>query len=225
MANKITIEIGEEKLSKLKIIDENGEIQIKYVSIDDITKMITSASLMEKKEEENYIETPLLPQFQDISTIQYLESENTQVYIIKKDAGNIDMSYFQDKFNNVGFPTLLFKIKISHNSIRSVNLVAVKDTLITKNTELFRYPFSNVFSDTRVCLGANNIAQLDVENTSTIFRIPNLVLTLDNNNDAYRGTNNTGLALRELLEKLQNEKFNNDWLVPTNLTYDSWHNN
>jgi len=113
----------------------------------------------------------------------------------------MDMSYFKDKFNNVDIPTLLFKIKVSTDSIRGIELVAVKDQIIKGDTVLFKYPFSNVFADTKVCLGANNIASLEVAETAFIYRIPNLVLSLDNNNDAYHNSNNTGLPLRELLNK------------------------
>ncbi|HBF76919.1 MULTISPECIES: hypothetical protein [Clostridium] len=222
MENNITIEIGEEKLNKIKIYTDSG-IETKYISLDELMKMIESASTMEEEKEE-FIESPIFPQFSGISTIQYRESQTSQVYIIKKEACRMDLTYFGDKFNNVGIPTLLFKILVYNNSIKGVELVAVKDAVITEHTPLFKYPFSNVFDNTSVCLGANNIAALDISETAFIYRIPNLVLSLENNNDAYNNANNTGLALRELLNKLSNNDFNNDWLKPLNMDYSKWAN-
>lgn len=223
MENKITIEIGENKLGKIKIKTDQG-IETKYVAIEDIANMFIGANTLEnEKEKEIFVKSPILPQFQDIFTVQYMESENnTQVYVLKKESTQMDLTYYGDKYTNVGIPTLLFKIKVSNNSIKQIQIVAIKDKIIREDTELFKYPFSNVFENTNVCLGPNNIAALDINDTATIHRIPNLVLTLDNNNDAYHSANNTGLPLRELLAKLSNKKFDEGILNPLNKTYKQW---
>ena len=223
MENKITIEIGENKLGKIKIKTDQG-IETKYVAIEDIVDMFMGANTLEPSTEkkEDFIESPILPQFQDIFTVQYLESENSQVYVLKKESTQMDLTYYGDKYTNVGIPTLLFKIIVSNNSIRQIQIVAIKDKIIREDTELFRYPFSNVFSNTNVCLGANNIASLDITDTGTIQRIPNLVLILDNNDDSYYAANNSGLPLREVFSKLTNKEFDNNMLNPLNKTYKQW---
>lgn len=227
--DKILIEIGEDKLPKIKIINSSGT-ETKYVSLSDLAAMFASASELDNSQEEVYMESPLLPQFNGISTVQYLESESTQIYILRKEACKMDLTYFGDAFSNVGIPTLLFKIKVSNDSIKGVEVVAIKEPVISKTTMLYRYPFSNVFDTTKMCLGANNIAGLDVAQTSTIYRIPNLVLSLDNNNDAYRNSNSSSLELRELFAKLSGKKFDQEILVQLKindekfLTYEKWVN-
>lgn len=227
--DKIIIEIGEDKLPKIKIVNSSGT-ETKYVTLSDLALMFTSASELDNSQEELYMESPLLPQFVGISTVQYLESESTQIYVLRKEACKMDLSCFGDAFSNVGIPTLLFKVKISNNSIKGIEVVAITDPVISKTTMLYRYPFSNVFDTTKMCLGANNIAALDVAQTSTIYRIPNLVLSLDNNNDAYRNSNSSNLELRELFTKLSGKKFDEKILVQLKisngkfLTYDKWVN-
>lgn len=116
---------------------------------------------------------------------------------------------FQDvAFENVGHPRLLFAISCVNNQVQQVKLCALKGkTELNLETELYHYPYSNVFSNGRVCWSKWDELPID--------QIPMMFLSTSNNSHLNKDT-------LSLFQKYQNKNFNDRNLKPMQLTIENW---
>lgn len=217
---KINIEIGEDNLIKVKQ-EENNKTSIKYITFDKLAELIISTK--NNKEDTSIYETPLLPANKNTYTIQYKQlSSGAEIYYIVKEKCNIDITYFDTIYKNVGIPKLIFAVKVYEEVIRDVYTVAVKDKVIHEDTALYHYPFSNVSTGNgHICFGSNKISSIKITSPIMLHSIPDMFLSMPNNNDNY-GNNTSNMEYRMLLESLQDKEFNDDYLMCMNKTYKEW---
>jgi len=116
---------------------------------------------------------------------------------------------FQDvAFENVGHPRLLFAITCVNDQVRGVKLCALKGKVeLNLETELYHYPYSNVFTDGRVCWSGWDELPID--------QIPLMFLSTSNNSHLNEDT-------LSLFQKYQNKNFNDRNLKPMQLTIENW---
>lgn len=115
---------------------------------------------------------------------------------------------YHDVRMEVGHPRLLFAIYTNNNGVTEVRLAALKGTKpLSETTELFRYPFSNVFKDGKVCWSDYHDLAIDT--------IPTFFLSAPNN--SHLGNNTY-----ELYQEFQNKDFNEDLLEPLGFTLEYW---
>lgn len=219
-------------------IMDNNMVKIKHKGADENTaKRITFkafAQAIKASEEQRDIasinveieSSPLFPVFilDGVATIQHkkIYPAEYEYFFITRANTPSNIKYYDTVYEKVGMPKLIFCIKMLKNIIQDIYVGAVKDTVITEDTQIYKYPFSNVFSDTRICFGGNRISKFDIKNPVMLHSMPDLFLSMENNNDSYGHANNSGKDYRVLLEELQSNTFNNDWLIPLNKTYGDW---
>lgn len=190
--------------------------ETKYITFEDFAGAVLSAR--ESVNETVQFKTPILPK----NCVQYIElSNNSYVIVLKREKGNIDMIYGNRVFKQVGIPTLLFAFKLYQNTLHAGYVVAIKDTkFITRNTKLYHYPFSNVYNFSHsICWGSNKLPTFD--EVAYTQNIPDMFLSMPNSNHNY-GKNLSGLEYRPLLEALEGNSFNEDWLLDASQTYGEW---
>ncbi|MCC0673185.1 hypothetical protein IC216_14430 [Clostridioides sp. ES-S-0145-01] len=131
------------------------------------------------------------------------------------------MSFGKDFYSDVGMPNLLFAIKTVNNIFSGLYVSVSKTKNINESTQLFIYPFSNVYDSGNVCLYSDQI-NLDFSKIENIFLVPNIFFSMPNTIDHFSVKNNTqNLDYLGLLEYLNHKQFYNNLLVK-NYTYNKW---
>lgn len=130
-------------------------------------------------------------------------------------------------YRAIPFPRLIFKMGFRKKDdgyiLHETYIVAVKERgRLAKDTPLFRYPYSHVDWNTRMCIGINQFPT--IKTLDEAYKMPRYVLTIPNLDHYYdRGTNLSGMVLRELLENLDGkESFPEEWLSPLFYTLEEW---
>jgi hypothetical protein len=221
MENAI-IKFTDENNVTVEFKTENGN-EVRYISFNDFAQAILAANQQVKFEAIDVVDSPIFTVGHGISTVQTREySTGSRTVILVREPMPMDITYFDDVYKNVGIPRLLFGIKIYQNIIQSVRIMAIKDFIIKENTPLYEYPFSNVSRGTgNVCFGMNRVSSIDVTHLTALHSIPDMFLSMPNNNDNY-GHNLSGLDYRPLLERLSDKPFDDNWLEPAKKTYKEW---
>jgi len=132
-----------------------------------------------------------------------------------------DITYYGSAYQNFPLPKLVFGFHLSNEGRVSQTRLGVigSDSHIKPSTPMFAYPFSNV-SGTRLCIGNNVLPKC--QNLHTLTSLPYHILSMDNNNDYFKTSNNKlGLEMRDLLELLKDKPqdfYYSNILVPNKST-------
>lgn len=222
--SKTCIEITEDRLCKVTTINDLGVKINKYVDFKTVIDLLISSSEDNEDLCEDFSSTisDILPGDNLISTIQVKElpKSNSKWYVLLREQQPINMKLvtnsdgekIENIYKNVAMPKTLFAIKVCNSKCVSLRIGCVKEGLIKESTEIYKYPYSNVFDTQSVCLGGNMINDFLLNDLSNIVMIPEMFLTMPNNRDGYSGSNISGLKYEELLECFEESKFDNDIL-------------
>jgi len=133
-----------------------------------------------------------------------------------------DISYVGTEYKDFPLPRLIFGFHISSEGrISQCRLGVVgNESNLKPTTPMFKYPFSNVSSNTRLCIGNNPLPR--VQSLHTLGSLTYHILSMDNNNDHFRPSNNKlGLEMRDLMELLKDKQqscYYEDILIPSGTT-------
>lgn len=163
-------------------------------------------------------ETPFLPK----NCIKITTKTNShEVYI------EIPKRKWQITYNNqsfvVGFPRLIFKYFVSNQRIINLKVVAIKgNESINQDTELYRFPYSNVhhFSGD-VCMGSNQFPEIN--NLADLEKMHYLFFGTPFGDD-YGASTIKGMPLKDLFEEFTEREFDDDLLVPLQTTFGQFFN-
>ncbi|NHN33259.1 hypothetical protein [Paenibacillus agricola] len=169
----------------------------------------------------NYkLSTPILPK----NCVFYQErGDGSIVAGIEVEKGMHDIVFgdmSQVVYNQVGYPKLLFWFSLNKGKVYAY-VAAVKDTIIKNDTQLFLFPYSNVYASGQICWGSLN--ELTIKEVRQLESLPSLFLGATKNNDLYR--NSSAINLRDLLITMQHQSFDDKTLDPMNKTVGSILNN
>ncbi|PGT81496.1 hypothetical protein [Bacillus sp. AFS040349] len=163
---------------------------------------------------ERVCSSPLLPK----NCFIYQEMLDGRVLVgIEVEAQRFDVKYHRRDFKQVGHPNMLFLFKISGQEVLMSQLVCIKDKLLKPTTQLYRYPFSNVFKSLSCCWP--DLQSYKVKDLSMVGTLPYAFINSPNNDHAYFGEN-----LGEKFYFLQDNDFNHEDLTPIEdgLTLSDW---
>lgn len=231
MSQRTIIELNNSNYCKITVEDENGVKTNKNVSFE------TLMSLMSASTTEDYFDnssanvhvSDILPGDHMISTIQVKEiySSKSKWYVLLREQVPVDMKLKNKVYRKVAMPRTLYAIKVCNNKCVSLRICCVQNGPITMDTPIYRYPYSNVFDTKSVCLGGNSISDFELNDLSNIVMIPEMFLSMINNNDGYYGSNSSDFNYDELLELMENASFDNKILVKSynTPTYKNFLNN
>lgn len=222
--SKTCIEITEDRLCKVTTQNKLGIKINKYVDFQTVIQLLIAASEEnESVRQVNAILSDILPGDSLISTIQVKElpNSNSKWYVLLREQkpSNIILTTYKEgqkkekKFKNVAMPKTLYAIKVCNNKCVSLRIGCVKKGLINNDTVIYKYPYSNVFDTTSVCLGSNMLSDFLLEDISNIVMIPEMFLSMPNNYDGYTNSNSSGFIYEELLECFEESTFDEDILL------------
>ena len=131
--------------------------------------------------------------------------DGSQVITMLHESDKADISYVGTMYKDFPLPRLVFGFNISEEGKVSNCKLGIVDnsTILSPATPMFAYPFSNV-SGTNLCVGNNRFPQ--VKSLHTLGSMTYFILSMDNNNDMFKPSNNKlGLEMRDLLELLKDK--------------------
>ncbi|SDO17918.1 E2 family protein D [Paenibacillus sp. yr247] len=159
------------------------------------------------------LSSPVLPkncaffeQYGNGKMVVGIEVEKGQHDVVFGDQG-------QTVYEKVGYPRLLFWFSL-YNGKAEGYVAAVKDAILKDSTELFRFPYSNVNQSGLMCWPT--LKQHTIQDLRQLETLPFVFLGAPKNMDLYVSIQ--GMNLRDLLDRMQHQDFNDDLLVPTNKT-------
>lgn len=218
----IMIEITDDY--NIKILNQDGlaSTSVKYIEINDLINILqvskNAGDTIKNKCGEVLLRTPIFPSFGDVSTLQYIVHDSeTQHIILKKDACKHDFNFHGKIYKKISIPTTIFTFRIYKGLIQAGYVACVKDKVITEDTKIYKYPFGNVYSDTRICFGANSMANHKCDVFQSLHSMPSRFLLMETTsfgNNKYKIDN-----YEDLYKSLQTEEFDLDKLIPHNMTY------
>lgn len=132
-----------------------------------------------------------------------------------------DITYGEKEYLNFPLPRLVFAVRVIENGkLAECSLGVVADETPTPDTIMYHYPFSNVYPDSKVCVGNNVLPRY--KKLTALKNFPRYLLGLPDNDDFFKPENNRpGLGHGELLELLQDKDpayYYTDILVPNGKT-------
>ena len=131
--------------------------------------------------------------------------DGSRVITMLHEPDKADISYMGTIYKDFPLPRLVFGFNISDEGRISNCKLGIVDnsSILTPATSMFEYPFSNV-TGTHLCVGNNRFPQ--VKSLHTLGSLTYFILSMDNNNDHFKPTNNKpGLEMRDLMELLKNK--------------------
>lgn len=132
-----------------------------------------------------------------------------------------DISYFGTEYKSFPLPRLVFGFKLTaEGRVSSCKLGVVENTDNLKpDTKMYHYPLSNV-SGFHLCTGNNALPKCT--SLHTLSSLPYYIMSMPNNNDYFKASNNMlHLEMRDLLELLKNKEpsfYYSDILIPNGKT-------
>lgn len=132
-----------------------------------------------------------------------------------------DMIYQDVEYPNFPIPRMVFWVRmLSNGKIAECAIGVVADEKPTPESQMFRYPFSNVFPNGSVCTGNNVLPKC--RKLSALASFPRYMLGLPDNDDMFDEANNQlHLRHRDLMEHLKDKEpayYYSTILVPTGKT-------
>jgi hypothetical protein len=156
--------------------------------------------------------SPLLPK----NCFIYQEMlDGAKLVGIEVEAQRFDIQYHRKQFEDVGHPNMLFLFTIRGQKVLDCKIVCVKDQVLTPETKLYKYPFSNVHGNTSTCWP--DLRTYQVKSIAHVGTMPFAFIHSQNNEHLYSGVN-----LGEKYHELQGKDFDHDTLVPLNTTINNW---
>ena len=210
--------------------DTTGLVEIKYdnglkkcnrlVTATDFIKSIqTSIAAKESNDKVIKYITPLYTEKENVRLLQVIEYESgKKVYFVHFMPTKMPVMLYERFFDDVGLPGTIFAIGSVNGVWANGNIVCVKDTKITMDTQLYYYPFSNG-NDNHICIGKNKFS-FHIDEYS-VLDIPKLFFTMPNTKCSFHPNfNSNKYDYDEMLRELSGKDFDNSFLVPmTNINY------
>ncbi|WP_195972529.1 hypothetical protein [Clostridium thermobutyricum] len=204
---------------------ENNRNKIKTITSEDLIETIKVTNCKER----NFI--PVIGQLytenNGISLIQTIQiSQNAYIYVLKQEKKKYPFSVYSQFYGFCGMPQTIFAIEIINNSFSNMYVTVCTDKLIKSNSKLYKYPFTNVYANGRVCTGANSIKGKFIDGEST-FKIIDYFYSMPNTLENYSTANNSKhLELSQLATYLKDKEFEDSLLVSNKScsSYSEWIN-
>ena len=199
---------GSKCVNVVKVLD-GGRKKEKLIRIEDFVSSITASLSGQSLGQE------VSPIFREIRGVRLIQSKkysnNSTVYVLFQERHNTPIQFFNRFYDNVGVPNLLYAVHVVNNKLSKLYVVATKDTDIGNNGI--------------VCLGRNTFEEgIEDNNLRKLFNVPYQFMSMPNNLDHYRATNNSKcLECEELIKSLVDKDFDDELLIENNITqYSQW---
>lgn len=218
---KATIYLETNKMPKIEY--ENGILtRTVNVTMHDLIESIFSSfddvevdeNEKVKREKSLFISSAL-----PMNTVKYAKYDGgTEMIALAYPATQHDVMYHTTEFKQVGFPNLLFVFKLKDNRLTTKRVYCYKDKFIRNETELYTYPYANVFEHNDMCFYLPG--DHDIKDLVQLQTLPHIWRNTVMNDHLYNPLRTSlNVALRELLQVFENKPFNHDILVKKTISF------
>lgn len=223
MQSGVTLTINPD--GTVAVLCENGGTVARRETTLAAVAEIFHQAVQDSAREEKWLATPLLPP----GVLAYRENQHGDLLWVAVEWGPeiLPFAFFDTVFQEVPYPRLVFDFGLRRYPeglrVHSVYLAALPEGEPLKpDTRLYRYPYSHVAVDGRMCTGDMQLPAVKDLTELTVF--PRLVLTTPNEDHHYGDwVNRSGLPLRGLLQEVNGlEAFPAEWLLPMEITLGEW---
>jgi len=193
-------------------VDDEGGVIEKEVLPEKLHMLIDAA---EANLSTVWREGPWLPK----NCLRHATGNGGQKVLIHVPSGLRDTWLFDQRIQNLPFPDLIFGFVLNGTAVSKKYVVAVKDLFIQPNTQLYRYPYSNVYDDALACW--NDVPE--IEELWQVNGLPTVFFGCPDNGHLYSPNTQTmlNMSYRQLIETMQmKDVFPKDILVSRQETLD-----
>lgn len=216
---KAIITLQDESPAKVQI-DNRGVQRTVFMEMQELASYIVSSVKNESVEYEEkpklVMASPTLPP----NTAKYARlSDGTDILFLFHPETKANITYHKSEFKDVPFPNLVFCFGVRNEQLVTKTVFAYKDRFLRDETELYRFPFANVFDGGKLCYFDNT----PIKDLVQLQTFAYTWLNAPFNDHLYNQERCTTLnkPLREIFDTSQGKKFNYDMLVPLNMTFNS----
>ena len=190
----------------IRINTDRAEVEVEQhskkgvVTRKNISPESLSSCILTSRVDDERHSTGLLPE----DCIMAVMEKKFTYYFVRYPELYADFRYFDTEYRRFPIPRLVFGFKYlpKDHKVAGCSVCVVKDGRLKEDTILYRYPFSNVSRDGRICLG-NNALPL-YKDPSKLHTLASYILRMPNNNDHYsRDNNRLNAEYRDLLEQMK----------------------
>jgi len=182
----------------IKIEEHTGSI----VSVKNISSDGLVACLEKGIKESKTIKSGFLPD----NCISYDISNRCKTVALRIPPGYIDFVYQKTTYEHFPVPAIAFSFEADPSGkTRRHRMAVTEDGIPAPRSRLFVYPFSNVYENGDICVGAANSLPV-YKNIRSLGTLPYHILGLPNNDHMFsRSNNRLKLSYRDLLELLKDK--------------------
>lgn len=190
----------------IRINSELAEVEVEQhsksgvITRKNISPQSLSDCILTSRYDDECHATGLLPE----GCVAVVMEKQHVYYYIRYPELYADFSYFGTEYPNFPIPRLIFRFKymLHEHKVAESALCVVKDQRLTPDTPTYYYPFSNVGSDGRICIGNNALPVY--KDPARLHTLAAYILRMPNNNDYFSKEHNKLHAeFRDLLEQMK----------------------
>lgn len=200
----------------IQVIDEKGGKIERTIAPEELVRLLSESQI----DVNSWNESPILPE----NCYRYTENTTHNAYkvLLKIPPQNHDTWLFDQRIEGMAYPSLMFGFVVMGNRVKEKYVVALlKDDLVTDETPVYFYPYSNVYEDAKACWHELP----EIVELRQLGTLPELFFASPDTMELLHGQkrNSSGLEYREFLTKYQGKSFPTEFLVPRKETVgDFW---
>lgn len=225
-ADALILKLVPEKLPELEI-RENGVTHYKTVGWHQLLTLLDRSMVVEQLKVAD-LRVTKLPRLPDRTLlVDIVECPGWTDIIL---TGYIPETEYPMLYQGTSYlvpiPTTVYRVRwnMQDKRILGLWLAVTPDTVVTETSPLYRWPYSNVFSDGRVCWTHNTVCELHEAAEKGVFAF----LGTPNNTDLFGVGTSQNSPYRDytvFLEAVQaNGGIPHEWLIPFGRTVAEFHN-
>ncbi|MFD1676094.1 hypothetical protein [Alicyclobacillus fodiniaquatilis] len=208
-------------------IRENGVSHYKTVSVTQLLRLLDSSTTVRQldKVEVRHNQIPALPE--GTLLVDTIETPDNFDVIVTGWVPSMEYPFlYEDASYLIQVPTMVYQIRYRTQDkfVREFRLAITDQKTVTPSTPLYRWPFSNVYGDARVCWTATNFqCELHQVIEKGIFGF----LQTTNNKDLFglgKSHNSEYTSYESFLAAVaERGEVPTEWLIPLNKTVEQFH--
>ncbi|SHK96631.1 E2 family protein D [Alicyclobacillus tolerans] len=228
-ADEVILKLSPKRYPVLEII-ENGIHHYKTVGYHELLNILDRSIVVEqlKKPDVSIVSSPPLPERSLL--VDTLQTQHWLRCIVTAWLPRMEYPLiFGEKTFLIPFPALVYQVTYEitgkeSRKIHHLRLAVSTDDIVTHQSQLYRYPFSNVYPSGQVCWNGlpSRVGELHQMAPQSVFAF----LATPNNHDLYgvgRSHNAPHTEYEDFLSAVVQEGVRPEWLIPMNMDVQTFH--
>lgn len=223
MKDEIILKINP-KTAEINIV-ENSIKKDKSITVEQLFDCLKQSVSFENKPTLLASETFLLSDNVKLLGYKVSSSGKDKTYCIFEDMSNklVNLNYCKHIINGVILPNILFIARTRKDILSDAFITCTFENNINKNTMLYRFPFPNVFANTKICWGSNGENVFTKCTGENISKFLSMFLYMESSEHCF-DINNSCKSVRTFYDILDKEKKVDIKYMKKYKTFEEWFN-